>query len=192
MNKWRWRQYIAQSRWTRNRVKPKTHRRRDATVESRLRCERTRRQPSWASCKLCSHLRRRRDSTRQLRRVGGAYWASAEPMKRVLLCTDDPVHIWPRRSVRSVVRLRADDVRGDVWVRHWAHVVDGLHGRSERRTEEDRSQLSWNLSQDDHRLLMISTRAVLGRGNWVTPPALWTDHNFSVQIQCITVGLPTF
>ena len=44
-------------------------------VASWRRYERTRRQSSWASCKLCSH--RRRDSTRQLRRVGagGVYWA---------------------------------------------------------------------------------------------------------------------
>ena len=38
---------------------------------------RIRRQSSWASCELCSHRRRRRDATRQLRRVGvgGVYWA---------------------------------------------------------------------------------------------------------------------
>jgi len=35
--------------------------------------DRIRRQSSWASCKLCSH--RRRDATRQFRRVGGVYWA---------------------------------------------------------------------------------------------------------------------
>jgi len=33
-------------------------------------CDRIRRQSSWASCELCSHRRRRHDSTRQLRRVG--------------------------------------------------------------------------------------------------------------------------
>ena len=49
-------------------VKPNTHRRRNCRVESRRRCERTRRQSSWASCELCSLRRRRRDSTRQLRR----------------------------------------------------------------------------------------------------------------------------
>jgi len=37
--------------------------------------DRIRRQSSWASCELCSHPRRRRDATRQLRRVGGVYWA---------------------------------------------------------------------------------------------------------------------
>jgi len=39
--------------------------------------DRIRRQSSWASCKLCSHRRRRRDATRQLRHVvvGGVYWA---------------------------------------------------------------------------------------------------------------------
>ena len=37
----------------------------------------SRRQSSCASCELCSHRGRRRDSTRQLRRVGvgGVYWA---------------------------------------------------------------------------------------------------------------------
>jgi len=31
------------------------------------------RQSSWDSCELCSHRRRRRDSSRRLRRVGGEY-----------------------------------------------------------------------------------------------------------------------
>jgi len=37
--------------------------------------DRIRRQSSWASCELRSHRRRGRNSTRQLRRVGGVYWA---------------------------------------------------------------------------------------------------------------------
>jgi len=37
--------------------------------------DRIRRQSSWAGCELCSFRRRRHDATRQLRHVGGVYWA---------------------------------------------------------------------------------------------------------------------
>jgi len=43
--------------------------------------DRIRRQSSWASCELCSH---RQLSTRQLRRVGGVYWAIYEAIHVML------------------------------------------------------------------------------------------------------------
>ena len=52
--------------------------------------DRIRRQLSWASCELCSHRRRRRDSTGQLRRVGGVYGALGEFVRAAVCCDRRP------------------------------------------------------------------------------------------------------
>jgi len=62
-------------------------------VASCRRCERTRRQSSWADCELCTHHRRRRDSTRQLRRigVGGVYCTLVDILKQNLVESFTPL-----------------------------------------------------------------------------------------------------
>ena len=52
-----------------------------------------------------------------------------------LLCPDDTVHIRPRRSVRTLVWFRVDDVHRDVRIRRRPRVADGENGHRSWQVE---------------------------------------------------------